>query len=142
MSRRDLQSDAPRLPERTAEQLKAGLRKPEQESPENVQLRSAEQDSNGLTKAERDASELLNEAFRNANLRNQEIAQLTGVSETMVIKWRSSTSRGAPSFPQMLCLPPRFYWELNKAMSARYGYARMALLELIEAAGALAVLVK
>lgn len=129
MPRRHVQPDAPRLPLRTSEQLKAELRNSEQ--PEPV-----------CGKAEQMAAELLDDAIVRACLTNKEIAHLCGVSVSLVEKWRSTDARGCPSFVQMLLLPPVFHLSLHKAMNARFGFARAAVLELIDAAGTLAVLTK
>ncbi len=77
-----------------------------------------------------------------AHLERKEIAHLCGVSESLVDKWCSVDQRGCPSFVQMLMLPPSFHLALHKAMNAKFGFARAALLDLIESVGALAVLTK
>lgn len=142
MSRRNLQSDNQGLPLRSSEQLKAGLRKSEPQSNSDAMFRNTEPSADACGKAEHIAAELLDDAFTRAGLTNKEIAHLCGVSVSLVEKWRSTEARGCPSFVQMLLLPPVFHLSLHKAMNARFGYARAALLDLIEAAGALAVLSK
>lgn len=95
-----------------------------------------------MSEHEQAAAELLHAAITAATLTNQEVAHLCGVSENLVEKWRSTHSRGCPSFAQMLCLPPRFHWELHRAMNRRYGFGRQALLELLAAAGSLAMVIE
>jgi hypothetical protein len=144
MSRRNLQSDTQGLPLRSSEQLKAGLGKSERESNSDASFRSSEQPTDALSESEQRAARLLDAAFSDPNVRltNKEIAHLCRVSESLVEKWRSTTARGCPSYVQMLLLPPAFWWALNKAMNKEFGYARAALIDLIDAAGALAVLCK
>lgn len=79
---------------------------------------------------------------KGTRLNNKDVADLCGVSESLVHKWRSSDQRACPSFAQMLCLPPAFHLELHRAMNRRFGFGRAALAQLLEAAGALALFVE
>lgn len=119
MARSESRPSASALPLRTSEQLKVPFRSSEQ--PDAL------------------AAELLNAAFDAAGLENKDIAHLCGVSVSLVEKWRSPEARGCPSFLQMLCLPPSFHLALNRAMDKRFGFGRSALLDLLDAAGRLAV---
>lgn len=116
------------LPVRTSEQLKAPFR-------------SSEPASETCGSSERLAAELLDAAFAAAGLSNKDIAHLCGVSQSLVEKWRSTESRGAPSFVQLLLLPPAFHITLHKLLNRRFGFSRAALRDLLEAAGSLALLV-
>ena len=82
---------------------------------------------------------ILDEAFKSAGLDSKEIAHLCGVSVSLVDKWRSTTEDRAPSFAQMLLLPPSFHIALHRVMNRRYGFGRAALARLLDAAGDLAV---
>ncbi len=128
MPRRDSRSAHPQLPLRTSEQLKAPFRSSER--------------AEALNASERLAAELLNDAFQIAKLENKEAAHLCGISENLVEKWRSTNARGAPSFVQMLCLPPAFHLALHKAMNRRFGFGKQALRDLLEAAGSLAMVIE
>jgi hypothetical protein len=116
------------LPVRTSEQLKAAFR-------------TSEQPAQPVGKTEQPdalAAELLNAAFDAAGLENKEIAHLCGVSVSLVEKWRSPETRGCPSFLQLLLLPPSFHWHLHKAINRHFGFGRLALIELLDAAGLVA----
>jgi hypothetical protein len=129
------------LPVRTSEQLKAPLRQSEHGTTSEASLRTSEPHDEALRQSERDAADLLNEAFKDAKLENKEAAFLCGVSESLVEKWRSKDQRGAPSFVQMLCLPPKFHYALHKQMNKRYGFGKAALRDLMDAAGSLAMVI-
>lgn len=107
-----------------------------------VSFRNSEQGPEAFAQSEQFASELLHEAFDAARLENKEIAHLCGVSVSLVEKWRSSEARGCPSFAQLLRLPPTFHLALHRAMNRRFGFGRAALAQLLEAAGALALVVE
>lgn len=92
-----------------------------------------------VRKAERDAAELFDAALTRAKLGNKEVAHLCGVSPSLVEKWRKADSPNRPSFVQMLLLPPSFQLELHRAMNARFGFGRAALVDLLDAVGRLAV---
>lgn len=102
-------------------------------------FRESERSDGELGTSEQLAADLLDEAFKRAGLQNKEVAHLCGVSISLVEKWRKSDVRGCPSFVQLLLLPPVFHLELHRAMNRRFGFGRAALLELLEAAGALAL---
>lgn len=104
-------------------------------------FRNSEQDDPVFRKAEQDASELFDRACTLARLENKEVAHLCEVSVSLVEKWRSREARGCPSLVQMLLLPPAFHLALHKVMNRRFGFGRAALVQLLEAAGALAGLV-
>ena len=113
-------------------------------------LRSSEQGSGAFRKseqadespAEQLAAELLDQALIDCGLSNKEVAHLCGVSVSLVEKWRSAEQRGAPSFVQLLLLPPSFHLALHRAMNRRFGFGRAALAQLLEAAGDLALAVE
>jgi len=129
MPRRHLQSDAPQLPLRTSEQLKAPFR-------------SSERGADALSQSEQIAAELLRAAFKRARLNDKEIAHLCGVSRSLVEKWSSTEQRGCPSFVQLLLLPPSFHYALHKEMNARFGFGKQALRDLMDAAGSLAMVIE
>lgn len=103
-------------------------------------FRKSEQAGESLGTSEHLAAALLDEAMENAGLTNKEVAHLCDVSVSLVEKWRSTEARGCPSFVQMLCLPPAFHLELQRAMNRRFGFGRAALMQLLEAAGSLALI--
>ena len=125
MARRNIQASAPVLPVRTKEQLR-------------VPFRSSEHDTETCGESERIAAELLDTAFVMSGLENKEIAHLCGVSESLVIKWRSADTRGCPSFVQMLRLPLSFQWALHKSMNTHFGFGTRALQDVLDAVGLLA----
>jgi len=102
-------------------------------------LPKREQDEPVLTiqeqDADRTASEMFDEALKSARITSQEAAFLTGVSESLVRKWRSVQQREQPSFAQMLCLPAPFHIALHRVMNRRFGFGRAALRRLLDAAG-------
>jgi hypothetical protein len=95
-----------------------------------------------LDQAYSTSAELFDAALTGAGLRNQDVAYLLGVSESLVRKWRSRDARVCPSDVQMLQLGLSFLWHRNKALNKRFGFGRLALTELLDAAGALAVAIK
>lgn len=103
-------------------------------------FRKSEPTDDALGSSERLAATLLDEAIERAGLTNKEVAHLCGVSVSLVEKWRSTEARGCPSFVQMLLLPPAFHLELHRAMNRTFGFGRAALVQLLDAAGSLAVL--
>lgn len=119
-SHSDSRPSASALPVRTSEQLKVPFRTSEQ-APDVV------------------ASDLFDAACDLARLENKDIAHLCGVSVSLVEKWRSREARGCPSFVQMLKLPATFHIALFRVMNSQQGYGRAALRDLLDAAGALAV---
>ncbi len=110
--------------------------------PSDTPFRKSEQPNEAFGKSEQVAAELLNEAFDRASLDNKEIAHLCGVSVSLVEKWRSTESRGCPSFVQMLMLPASFHLALHKAMNRKFGFWRAAIADVIEAVGSLALVVE
>jgi hypothetical protein len=92
-----------------------------------------------LDRAYATCAALFDAAMTGANLRNQDVAYLLGVSESLVRKWRSAEARVCPNHVQLEQLPLSFKWHLFKAMSNRYGFARTALLRLVDSAGLLAL---
>lgn len=71
-----------------------------------------------------------------------EVAHLLGVSESLVNRMRSVNYREGVSFTQMLRLPPSFHLSLHREMNRRFGFGRQALLDLLDAAGVLALAVE
>jgi hypothetical protein len=126
-ARDDRQLRLPPMPLRNSEPSGAGLRKEEPLSVDD---------------ATRDASDLFDDALTTARLRNQDVAALLSVSESMVQKWRNPERRECPSFAQLLRLPLAFHLALHRALNRRYGFGRAALAQLLEAAGALALAVE
>lgn len=110
-------------------------------------FRQAEADPGSCRGSEPDSYDLAAELFRAAladpkcNLTIKEVAHLLGVSTSLVEKWARPGARACPSFAQMLRLPLRFHLALRRAMDRRFGFSRAALLDLLEAAGALALAV-
>lgn len=88
------------------------------------------------------AAELFDAALTGAKLTSGEVAYLLGISESLVRRMRSKDARERASFVQMLRLPPAFHLELHRAMNRRFGFGRAALVQLLEAAGALALVVE
>jgi hypothetical protein len=68
------------------------------------------------------AARLFDASVAAAKLTNYEVATLTGVSESLVTRWRSENYRESPSFIQMLRLPPAFHLELHRALNRHYGF--------------------
>jgi hypothetical protein len=88
------------------------------------------------------AARLFDAAVTNAKLTNYEIATLTGVSESLVTRWRSENYRESPSFLQMVRLPPAFHLELHRAMNLRHGFGRQILARLMNDLSDLALVVE
>lgn len=78
------------------------------------------------------SAQLVDEAITEARLTSQEVAHLTGVSESLVNRWRSANYRECPSFTQLLRLPPAFHFELHRAMNRRFGFGRLLLRRLLD----------
>ena len=95
-----------------------------------------------VSPADVDAAALLDEALASARITSKEVAILADVSESLVSRWRSPHYSEAPSFGQMLRLPPSFHLALHRAMNRRFGFGRAALAQLLEAAGDLALAVE
>lgn len=87
------------------------------------------------------ASTLFDAAAKECGLSTPVIAQLCGVSDGLVYKWRSVNQRECPSFVQMLRLPASFHIALHRGLNKRYGFGRAALSRLLDAAGELALVV-
>lgn len=87
------------------------------------------------------AARIFDEALTDARITTAECAHLLGISESLVRRMRSGDARERVAFAQMLRLPPAFHIAMHRAMNRRFGFARAALSQLIDAAGALAVLV-
>ena len=85
------------------------------------------------------AAELFDEALTNARIETGEVAFILGISESLVRRMRSKDARERASFVQMLMLPPRFHWELHRALNRRFGFGRHALAQVLEGLGMLAV---
>ena len=68
-------------------------------------------------------------------------AALCGVSVSMVYRWRSTEHRERPSYSQLLRLGPEFALRMNRIESRRFGHVRRALMNLMDAAGDLAMAV-
>lgn len=85
---------------------------------------------------------LFDEALENAHLTSKDVAFLWNCSVSNVEKMRSRGMRTCPSLVQLLLLPPRFHYELHKALNRRYGYGRQALRELLDVMGTLALVVE
>lgn len=126
-SRSHLQLNLPPTEVRSSEHPSAAFRKSEH---------AGKPDQNDTAEL---AAALFDEALTRAQLTNKDVAHLLGVSVSMVEKMRSTEARGCPSFAQMLRLPPAFHIEMHRAMNRRFGFGRRALLDLMEAAGTLAL---
>lgn len=74
-------------------------------------------------------------------LTNQEIAYLWKCSEDLPRKMRSREARACPSLVQLLLLPPSFHLRLHRELNTRFGFGRAALMDLLDAAGRLALAV-
>lgn len=72
-------------------------------------------------------------------LTNGEIAYLWSCSESLPQKMR--TGRASPSLVQLVLLPARFHFRFIKAVMKHHGFARVALTDLLEAAGLLSMAV-
>lgn len=90
------------------------------------------------------SSQLIAEALKNANINYKAAAHLTGVSDSLAQKWCSPEQRESPSHVQQLRLGVRFNYELHKAINRheRFGFGRLALGEMLRAAGMLALAVE
>lgn len=128
-ARRDLRSSAQQLPVRSSEQLK-------------VPFRKAEHDTETLSESERMAAEVLDAAFIESGLTTKEAAHLCNCSPSLIEKWRSTESRGAPSFAQLLLLPLSFHVALHRALNRKLGMSRAFLLDALESIGSLGMLAK
>lgn len=104
-------------------------------------LRMSQQDDRALRHSEQLAAEVLSAAFDAAGLENKQIAYLCGVSVSLVEKWRTPEQRGCPSLVQMLLLPPAFHLCLHRQLNKHFGFGKAALVQLLEAAGALALVI-
>jgi DNA-binding transcriptional regulator LsrR (DeoR family) len=85
------------------------------------------------------ASVLFDQSLTRAQLTTADVAYQLKISESLVRRLRSADARERVSFAQILSLPPSFLLELTKALNARFGFGRAALLDLLDAAGRLAV---
>lgn len=88
------------------------------------------------------AAQLFDEALTQASITSQEAAYCIGVSDALVRRWRLVDHRERPSFVQLLCLPPAFHLEMNRAISRRFGFGRAALAQVLEGLGDLALAVE
>lgn len=88
------------------------------------------------------SAELFDTALTAASVTTAEAAFLLGISESLVRRMRSKDSRERVSFAQLLRLPPAFHLELHRAMNARYGYGRQALLDALDALGRIALVME
>jgi hypothetical protein len=108
---------------------------------------SAGRTKRSLDGVDADAALIFDEALRSARdlrgkvapITSQEISHLLGVSESLVNRWRSPHYRESPSWTQMLRLPVSFHWALLKTLSRRFGFRQLALRQLLDAVGDVAV---
>lgn len=91
--------------------------------------------------AETLAAEVFDEALIRAGIGTEEAALIVGVSKSLVSRWRSDSYREQPSYAQLLRLPAHFQYAMHKVANQRFGFGRAALLDLLDAAGQLAVAV-
>lgn len=106
--------------------------------PQQPVLPKQEQDADVVT------SRLFDEVCTAANLTNAEIAYRLSmggrtVSESLVRKMRSTTSRERVSFAQLFMLGTRFLWELHKAMHRHNQFQKQALADTVQALSLFAV---
>lgn len=113
-----------------------------------MHLADRKQDSEVLPKRTRreEAQEisavLFDSALTAANISTAEVAFILDISESLVRRMRSKDARERASFVQMLMLPPKFHIEMQRAMNRKYGFARAALGQALEALGALALAIE
>jgi hypothetical protein len=116
--------------QRAANGAAASFRKSESD---DAAFQSSESDSARLSSA------LLKGSFDRAGLTPKDVAHICGVSRSLVDKWLDPDVISAPSFIQLLRLPPSFHLALNREVSKHYGFGREALLRAIYALGDLAM---
>jgi DNA-binding transcriptional regulator YiaG len=87
------------------------------------------------------SAQLLHRALDDAGLTSYEVAQLVGVSESLVNRWRSPHHRECPSFVQLLKLPPSFQFQLHRALNRHYGFGRQLLVRVLDDLGAIGLAV-
>lgn len=96
---------------------------------------------NDTHEAEALSARLFDEALTASQLSTADVAYLLNISESLVRRMRSRDARERVSFTQMLRLPPSFQAELHKGLCNHFGFGRQALVDLLDAAGRLAVVV-
>lgn len=92
--------------------------------------------------AEALASTIFSNALQAAGIEHGEAAYLLGVSASMVDKMCSPNERQAPSFVQLLLLPPSFHLALIKELDKHFGLGRALLARVQESLGTLGLLVR
>lgn len=108
-------------------------------------LQSLSQDADSrkkVSQADIDAAQLLDAALEAAGISSKEVSILAGVSESLVSRWRSGNYTEAPSFAQMLLMPPSFHIALHRQMNRKFGFGRAALARLLGAVEDLAMCVE
>lgn len=112
-----------------------------------MEVRSSERDDLAFRKAECTleqayiaSAQLFDAAMVGAKMRNQDVAGILDVSESLVQKWRSPEARVCPSHVQMLQLPLTWHIAHWRAMSKRYGLGRAMLRRVLDAVGDFALL--
>lgn len=88
---------------------------------------------NGPTDRSVFASRVFHLSLVAAEMTNQEVAYVVGVSESLVQKWRSQNDRQVPSLAHLVQLPPRFWIEMWCLLNDRLGL-RDAAVERVAAA--------
>jgi hypothetical protein len=91
--------------------------------------------------ADRLAAEVFDEALTASHIGTEDAARMVGVSKGLVSKWRSPHYTERPSYGQLLRLGPEFNLAMNRIVARRFGFARAALLTLMDAASDLALAV-
>lgn len=87
------------------------------------------------------ASVLVDECITDARLDSKVVAQLCGVTTSLVNRWRSSNYDDSPSLAHLLRLPAGFHWALVKRLIRRFAFGQRAIAEAVETQGVLAVVV-
>lgn len=133
----DCTQDASGLPKYTQGQLKAGT-----VTGARVNSTQADEALPKRTQAQELASVLFDEALTAAKLDTVTVAELFGVSESLVRRMRSKDARERASFVQMLLLPPPFWFHLNALLNERFGLRRMLVAQLLNVTADLALAVE
>lgn len=88
------------------------------------------------------AAVVLNEALETCDsVTPKQLAIHLDVSESLISRWRKPEHRERPSYVQVMSFPPALLLVMNRIVNRRFGFVRAALLNLVDAAGDLAIAV-
>ena len=91
------------------------------------------------SEADAEAAFLIDRALYDARITSKELAGHLNLTESLINRWRSPNYHESPAFRQIVRFPLWFHWKLFKLMAKRYGFAKYAAAESMDAAATFAM---